>query len=191
VRLHLTGAAGRTNTDVLAFVIKEFQMRSILDQYKGMDERSFQPGEIMIVEGESSGRLFVLIDGAVEVFRGDETGGEVEIALVSEPGSIFGEMSMLLDLPHTASVRATTNVRAFVVDNAAAFLRARPEIALPVAKLLARRLHAATSYLVDLKQQFEGFENHFGMVDEVLQSLTHQQDDDFMPVDELPSDPDR
>ncbi|MEM7446535.1 MAG: cyclic nucleotide-binding domain-containing protein, partial [Pseudomonadota bacterium] len=73
--------------------------------------------------------------------------------------------------------------------DAAAFLQARPETALPLAKLLARRLHAATTYLVNLKQQFQDYENHFGMVDEVLESLTHQQDEDFAAADELPPDP--
>ena len=37
----------------------------------------------------------------LEVFR-----GEVEIARVDEPGAVFGEMSVLLDIPHTTSVRA-------------------------------------------------------------------------------------
>ena len=164
-------------------------MRSILEDFRGLEAEDFPAGELLMEEGTSTGRLIVLVDGTVDVFRADEQGGEVEIASISEPGSIFGEMSMLLDLPHTASVRAASPTRAFVVDNAEAFLRARPEIALPVAKLLARRLQAATTYLVNLKQQFQGFENHFGMVDEVLESLTHQQDEEFTPAEELPSDP--
>lgn len=164
-------------------------MQSILADFQDLAPRSFEAGEILIQEAASSGRLIVLAEGTVDVFRADPTGGEIDIATVSEAGSIFGEMSMLLGLPHTASVRATTPVSAFVVDDAEAFLRARPEIALPVAKLLAKRLHAATTYLVNLKQQFQDFENHFGMVDEVLESLAHQQDEDFTPSDELPRDP--
>lgn len=164
-------------------------MRSILDHCQGLDERSFEAGAVLIEEGVISGRLFILVDGTVEVFRADTAGGEVEIAVVMEPGSIFGEMSALLGLPHTANVRAATPARAYVVDDGAAFLQSKPEFTLPVAQLLARRLHSATSYLVNLKQQFQDFENHFGMVDEVLESLTHQQDEDFAPADEVPPDP--
>ena len=164
-------------------------MGSILEHCQGLDQRRFAAGELLIEEDRNSGRLFVLVDGVAKVFRNDSSDGETDIVTVAEPGSIFGEMSALLGLPHTASVRAMTDTQAYVVENAAAFLQSRPEFTLPVAQLLARRLHSATSYLVNLKQQFQDFENHFGMVDEVLESLTHQQDEDFAPTDEIPPDP--
>ncbi len=65
------------------------------------------------------------------------------------------------------------------IERAAEFLEAHPDAALPIAKLLARRLQHATGYLVDLKHQFQGYQDHFGMIDEVLESFTHQQDESF------------
>ena len=164
-------------------------MPTILDHCRGLDQQEFETGAILIKEGTRSGRLFVLVEGTCDVFRTDANGGEVEISVVDEPGAIFGEMSVLLGLPHTASVRSGSPVRAFVIEGGAPFLQSRPEFTLPIARLLARRLHSATTYLVNLKQQYRDFENHFGMVDEVLESLTHQQDDDFTPAGELPTDP--
>jgi len=112
----------------------------------------------------------------VEVLRGD-----TQIALIKEPGSIFGEMSMLLNLPHTATVKAQSAVEVHVFDEAPRFLRSDPEIAFLIAKLLAQRLNAATTYLVDLKRQFADQSNHLEMVGEVLESLVHQQYEEVRP----------
>jgi hypothetical protein len=38
-----------------------------------------------------------------------------------------------------------------------------------------------TSYLADLKAQFHDRSDHLGMVDEVLASLMHHQDDEVIP----------
>jgi len=54
-------------------------------------------------------------------------------------------------------------------------LEATPAISVHVARLLARRLNAVTTYLVDLKRQYEDRDDHLGMVDEVLESLLQLQ----------------
>jgi CRP/FNR family transcriptional regulator, cyclic AMP receptor protein len=98
-------------------------------------------------------------------------------------------MSVLLNQPHTATVRAISPVGVFVFEDAESFLKSNPEIAFFLGKLLAERLNAATTYLVDLKRQFEGQGNHLGMVGEVLESLIHQQHEDFMLGPEREADP--
>jgi CRP/FNR family cyclic AMP-dependent transcriptional regulator len=159
-------------------------MASIIDKCAGAPRKQFAPGTILIAEGETSGRLYVLAEGSVEVLRGD-----TQIAVVTETGSVFGEMSVLLNRPHTATVRATSPVGVFVFEDAESFLRSHPEIAFLLGKLLAERLNAATTYLVDLKRQFEGHGNHLGMVGEVLETLIHQQHEDFIPGPEGEADP--
>ena len=71
---------------------------------------TYQVGETVLGAGTTSGRLFVLKTGAVEVMK-DGT----QIAEVSEHGAIFGELSMLLDQPHTADVRALEDTEFHVV----------------------------------------------------------------------------
>lgn len=159
-------------------------MQTLLDHCRSFELRELAPGALLLREGERSGQLFVLAEGTVGVYRGD-----VEVALVSEPGAVFGEMSVLLEIPHTASVRALTAAKVHVVEQASEFLDANPRITLPIARLLARRLRSATTYLVDLKQQFRDHDDHFGMLDEVLESLTHQQEEAFLPPEDLPPDP--
>jgi CRP-like cAMP-binding protein len=148
-------------------------MESILGACDGLPERRVEPNEALLVEGDASNRLFVLIEGELEV-----SCAGVQINTQSEPGSIFGEMAVLLEVPHTATVKGFAPSRVYVVEDAAEFLRAHPEITFYVTKLLARRLKGATDYLADVKRQFEDQEGHLGMVDEVLASLLHQQDEE-------------
>jgi CRP-like cAMP-binding protein len=159
-------------------------MASILDKCAGVPRKQFDSGTVLLSEGDTSGRLYVLAEGSVEVLRGD-----TPVAVIGEAGAVFGEMSVLLNLPHTATVRAASPIGVFVFEDAEQFLKSNPEIAFFVGKLLAERLNAATTYLVDLKRQFEGHGNHLGMVGEVLETLIHQQSEDFTLGPEGESDP--
>lgn len=151
-------------------------MASIVDFCADLPIAVFAAGEDLLAEGGKTGRFYVLVEGAVAVVKGG-----VQINAVSDVGAVFGEMSVLLDMPHMATVRALTPARAHVVDDGAAFLEAHPEVAANLARLLARRLHGVTMYLVDLKQQFEDHTNHLGMVDEILEALVHDQGPAFTP----------
>jgi CRP/FNR family cyclic AMP-dependent transcriptional regulator len=159
-------------------------MASILDYCAGATRRDVSAGEVLLTEGDATGRLYVLVDGAVEVLRGD-----TPVAVVSDKGAVFGEMSVLLDRPHTATVRALSPVSVFVFDDAERFLKSNPDIAFFIGRLLAQRLNAATTYLADLTQQFAGHGNHLGMVGEVLETLIHQQDEEFTAGPEPADDP--
>jgi len=124
-------------------------MRALLEHCVGGRETSFPVGSQVIREGETSGRLYVLMDGQLEVVKD----GTV-VANVEEPGAIVGEMSVLLGQPHTATVRAASTARVYEFEDAARFLASQPAVAMLVAKTLAQRLYASTSYLADIKRQY-------------------------------------
>lgn len=160
-------------------------MPTILEACHGrLPERTFAAGETIITEGTRAGMLFVLAEGTVEVLKGDYV-----INTFGDPGAVFGEISVLLDTAHTATVRTTAPSRFYVVTDPLEFLRSAPDVALGVARLLAQRLHAMTTYLVDLKKQFEHHTDHFGMVDEVLDALSHSQAHDHDPGSDRDPDP--
>ena len=108
---------------------------------------TYQAGENVLTAGSRTGRLLILKKGAVVVVK--ET---IEIAKVVEPGAVFGELSTLLDQPHSADVRALETSQFHVAD-AAALLLQDPLVLLYVAAVLARRLDAATQALIELKGQ--------------------------------------
>jgi CRP/FNR family transcriptional regulator, cyclic AMP receptor protein len=121
-----------------------FQMR-----LAALPVATYQVGETVLAAGTTSGRLLVLKTGAVEVMK-DGT----QIAEVSEPGAVFGELSMLLDQPHTADVRAL-KITEFHVADAASLLTEDPATLLYVTVLLARRLDATNRALIEVKSQLE------------------------------------
>ena len=160
-------------------------MGTPLDHCKELPERIYEPGDVLIREG-TPGALFVLAEGAVEILKGD-----FRINVVDDPGAIFGEMSVLLGIPPTATVRALERSRLYVAEDGLAFLSSRTDLALAVARLLASRLSSVTSYLVDLKKQFEDQQSHLGLVDEVLETLVHAPDagEDVTPGSDREPDP--
>ena len=147
-------------------------MPDILVYCKGRKAETFPSGAVLVREGGDDRKLFVLIEGQVEILRKD-----MQVSYVEEPGSLFGEMSCLLDMAHTATVKALSDVQAYVIDDPIAFLSSKPEIALEVASLLARRLYYTPPYLVDLQQQAAGRREDLDLVDKILAQLTHNQDD--------------
>lgn len=145
-------------------------MRTVLEFCNGFPERTFQSGQVLLEEQGEDKKLFILIEGEVEVLKGD-----TQVNLQSEPGAIFGELAVLLDIPHTATVRAVSPSRVYFVEEAEAFLRSHSDLSFQLARLLAKKLNSITTYLVDLKNQYEDRQDHLGMVDEVLETLLHQQ----------------
>ena len=141
-------------------------MREILDYCTGGTQRTVPAGAVVLHEGSKTGRLFVLIEGRLEIIRGDAV-----VAVLAEPGAVTGEMSLLLDRPHTATVRAASDSVIYEFNDAASFLNEQPAVALLIARLLAQRVNVATTYLADLMKQYAGHGTHLEMVGEILQSM--------------------
>jgi CRP-like cAMP-binding protein len=159
-------------------------MREILDHCKGGIRQTVPKGTLLIHEGGKTGHLYVLIEGQLEVVKGDTV-----VAVLAEPGAVLGEMSVLLDQPHTATVRAASDSIVYAFDDAASFLRDQPVIALLVARLLAQRLNVATTYLADIMQQYAGHGSHLSMVGEILQSMINLPPMQVSPGSDRQSDP--
>lgn len=151
-------------------------MRAILDQCGDIPIRTLPDGSVLLAEGATTGRVYILVSGAIEVLRGG-----TQVTVLAEPGSLVGEMSVLLGTPHTATARTLGETVVHEVAHAGSFFRDRPAMSWLLASLLAHRLNAATTYLVDLKRQFAGHGDHLEMVGEVLESLMLQEDRDFRP----------
>ena len=159
-------------------------MREILDYCTGGTQRTVPAGAVVLHEGSKTGRLFVLIEGRLEIIRGDAV-----VAVLAEPGAVTGEMSLLLDRPHTATVRAASDSVIYEFNDAASFLNEQPAVALLIARLLAQRVNVATTYLADLMKQYAGHGTHLEMVGEILQSMISLPPQEVSPGSDRQSDP--
>ena len=107
----------------------------------------------------------------------------------------FGFETRMLHAGHIPD--AVTGARAvpiyqttsYVFDDAERFLRSNPDVAFLIGRLLAGRLNAATTYLVDLKRQFEGHADHPRMLGDVLDAVVHLQEEEFSLGPERETDP--
>jgi CRP-like cAMP-binding protein len=100
------------------------------------DEIDLPEGKILIKEGGQGREFFVLVDGTVDVIQGEE-----KVASMG-PGDFFGEIALVAKTPRTATIKATSPVRALVITDRAfrALLDRSPQVQNRVLRALAERV---------------------------------------------------
>lgn len=121
--------------------LSEPEFRQLLEWVEEVD---YQPGEFVVREGEPGEAMYIIADGAVEVFVVDDDGRVDRLARLAR-GDYFGEQSLL---PHSKGIHQV-NVR---TDGAARLLR------IPKARFLGalqrdQALHYALSVLGRVQQR--------------------------------------
>ncbi|TXD94451.1 cyclic nucleotide-binding domain-containing protein [Mitsuaria sp. TWR114] len=98
------------------------QAQSIADS---VVKRRFKRGELIVEQGTKSNALFILLNGRARVLTADSRGREVILAVL-QPGDYVGEMSLIDNEPHSATVRAEVQTDMLVLGRAD-FARGLPE----------------------------------------------------------------
>ena len=88
-------------------------------------KRAFRRGECIVEQGKKSNALFILLNGRARVVSVDGRGREVILATL-RPGDHIGEMSLIDDEPHSATVRADVRTDVLMLGRAD-FVRCLPE----------------------------------------------------------------
>lgn len=101
-----------------------------------MREVTVQAGDVLIEQGEMPADIFVLEEGTIEITR-DGTAVSTQ-----GPGSVVGEIALVDPQRRTATVRATTDVRAVAlsIDDFQAIVAEMPEIARDLLAIATSRL---------------------------------------------------
>jgi CRP-like cAMP-binding protein len=104
-------------------------------------------GGFLFREGDLGTEMFILQEGQVEILK--TVNGIDEQLAVLEKGDFFGEMSLLEDLPRTASARAISDCKVIRINGATfdQMLRTKPEIAVRIMRKLSRRLRQTDQML--------------------------------------------
>jgi len=99
---------------------------------------TFEPGAILFREGGVSDRLYVVLDGRVDIAI--ESIGRSVSSVTS--GECLGELSLLSTAPHSATATAHTVVETAVLDrqDLTELIRLRPDIGIQIYKNLAMGL---------------------------------------------------
>ncbi len=83
------------------------------------EDRDFESGDSIIVEGEDANYLYVLLEGEVDVSASGEVGGSPRHIRTMVGPTYFGEIGILRHVPRTASVTALTPCKCTLIDGAA------------------------------------------------------------------------
>ena len=107
-------------------------------------KRRFKRGEPIVEQGKKSNALTIILTGRARVITTDSRGREVILATM-RPGDYVGEMSLIDDEPHSATVSAEIQTDTLVLSRAE-FARCMPEndsMSYAVLRGLVKRLRHA------------------------------------------------
>lgn len=106
-----------------------------------------QAGESIFEEGDLGTEMYIIHDGKVDIVKHFK--GEDRLLATLGQGDFFGEMSILEDLPRTASARAKSDLKLLPINSATfdQMLRKNPEIAVRMMRKLSRRLRETDQML--------------------------------------------
>jgi CRP/FNR family cyclic AMP-dependent transcriptional regulator len=113
-----------------------------------------EKGATIFKEGHKGSLMCIVIDGCVDIFKESETRDNKRITTIRQ-GKTMGEMSILDELPYSATAIATENTKVVVITklNFDNLTETFPALGLRVmrniAKLLSLRLRQTTGILLD------------------------------------------
>lgn len=114
-------------------------------------KRRFKSGEKLVEQGKKSNALYIILSGRAHVLMSDDRGREVILAS-HKPGDYVGEMSLIDDEPHSATVVADQPLDALELGRDG-FLRCLTEnngVAFLVMRVLVQRLRKASENISTL-----------------------------------------
>lgn len=109
-----------------------------------LDEKRYLAGQLVFSAGEEGGAMYIVQTGRVELYVQDKADERVILGYV-EPGSMFGEFSLLDNEPRSATAKAVENTQLLIVDrnDLQLLVKSHPGAALDMLAMLTRRIREA------------------------------------------------
>jgi CRP-like cAMP-binding protein len=99
-------------------LFKGLSEEELLAVIQGLRLLTFEPGDIVLTEGEAGGSVFILATGRVRVFVRNRSGQDVAIEELGE-GAFFGEMAAISSRSRAATVTAASACTLLELDGPA------------------------------------------------------------------------
>ena len=109
----------------------------------------YQNGEVIIRAGKLEKKMYIILDGKVNIHLSDGTNKIVVAELIK--GDFFGEISLFNNTPRTATAVAVGDVKLTYIDNPdqlKLFLLKNPTFAAKMVHVLASRLASTNELLL-------------------------------------------
>ncbi|MEQ8602025.1 MAG: ABC transporter transmembrane domain-containing protein [Marivibrio sp.] len=117
------------------------------------ERKIYQPGEVLMREGEDGDAAYVILDGLADVLVGD--GPTEKVLFPLGPNKLVGELALLNDAKRSATVRAVEKTTALRLSREVFSEMARqdPYFAFEMTRDLGRRLILTTDQLNDAREE--------------------------------------
>ena len=127
-----------------------------------LPEINVDKGYVLFEQGSFGITAFVLKSGIVSVAIGDR-----HLCDLSEPGTIVGEISCLLESVHTAKVKAETQCTMYLINDFEVFCK-NPKNSYTIMKLLAQRLANMNEDFLGIKGDMRKLEKKEGKISSLM-----------------------
>ena len=135
--------------------------------------KRFEAGDVIFIEGTPSTAIYIVEHGAVEVRKNNKDGTIKVIARLGS-GECFGEMSVICDYPHSATLVATQACDVLLLGKPdfQELLLSMPGLATGMLKNLAVRLRGANDHVREFNSVAREIETLSGVVGSIA-NQTH------------------
>ena len=112
------------------------------------EEDSFSAGTLVFEEGQPGDRMFIIVEGQIQIEKSIQGGSPVVLATL-EKRDLLGDMALLDEEPRSASARAQSDTRVLGVDAGALhdLIREYPDIAFGLLRFCAQRIREGNKKL--------------------------------------------
>lgn len=133
----------------------------------------FRAGDIIFSEGQVADKFYVLLSGEIEIWKSTHD-GVVGLLAREQPGHTFGEMALVDELPRSAAVIASTDVRVLYLERSefVRIMHSRRQILVSVLRSLSLMIRKSNeTYLEDLTRRNQELEKAYSELKEAQDQL--------------------
>ena len=114
---------------------------------------TFAANQVLFQQGDIGDAAYVIIDGQAEVIV-ETPNGPLTVAKLGK-NAFVGEIAILIDVPRTASIKASTKLETLKISKDLFFrlVKEFPEMAVEIMRELARRVEAMNVRLADANRK--------------------------------------
>jgi CRP-like cAMP-binding protein len=137
MKISLAGEIQRLKTVPLFQTLKEEELKLIALTTENI---IYEPGEVIVKEGDEGGEAYIILAGSVEVFRKTDAGELMRLNKMG-PGGMFGELALFGKGLRTASVEAVEETLVSVISKERLYeiIRTFPDIGIEMLKAITER----------------------------------------------------
>ena len=140
-------------------MLRKIPLFSLIDPGKlkllafASDRKVYKAGQDLFKQGEIGDAAYVIVDGEADVIV-ETDAGEVAVAKLGQ-NEFIGEISILCDVPRTATVRATEELHTLKIkkEHFLGLITQVPDLGIEVMRELASRLSKTTAELGEARRE--------------------------------------